>query len=117
MPNLTKRQDAVLSLIGEYPDGITSTQISTYLEMSISTTLLQLKGLVEAGKIFHSENDKSSNARRLYFSSPDLAANFAGKKAAMGKNIDVFESCRRNSKNYMITLLLRGVRQPPKEEA
>ncbi|STU67207.1 Uncharacterised protein [Klebsiella pneumoniae subsp. ozaenae] len=34
----------------------------------------------------------------------------------MSKRESFFDSCRRHSKNYMITLLLRSARQPPKEE-
>lgn len=102
-------------LIRQHPEGITSTQISSYLEISISTALFLLRGLTDEQAIFRTENGER-NTRRLYFSSAEQAAACAGKKATIGKKIDVFDSCRRNSKNYMLTLLLRSVRQPPTEE-
>lgn len=112
-----KKRDAVLMLIRQHPEGITSTQISSYLEISISTALFLLRGLTDEQAIFRTENgERKRNTRRLYFSSAEQATACAGKKATMGKKVDIFDSCRRNSKNYMITLLLRSVRQPPTEE-
>ncbi|KDE37433.1 enterotoxin [Kosakonia radicincitans UMEnt01/12] len=116
MPGLTRKQTAVMALILEYPGGITAAEVTYYLGLSRSTVFFILDGLLKEKLIFRAHNEKGNTSRRVYFSSPELAEQFGGKKAPMGKREDFFESCRRNSKNYMITQLLRGVRQPPKEE-
>ena len=116
MSNLTRKKSAVLELIRAYPEGVTSAEVMYSLGMPRSTVFYVLDSLLKEHLIFRAHNEIGRNSRRIYFSTSELAENFTGKKVVMSKTVDFFESCRRNSKNYMLTQLLRGVRQPPKEE-
>ncbi|ARD61573.1 enterotoxin [Kosakonia radicincitans DSM 16656] len=116
MPGLTRKKSAVLELIRTCSGGVTSAEVMYSLGMPRSTVFYVLDSLLKENLIFRAHNEIGRNSRRIYFSTPELAEQFGGKKAPMGKREDFFESCRRNSKNYMITQLLRGVRQPPTEE-
>lgn len=116
MSGLTRKKNSVLELIRSCPRGVTSAEVMYSLGLSRSTVFFILDSLLKENFIFRAHNETGRNSRRIYFSTAELAGQFAGKKVPMSKRECFFDSCRRNSKNYMITLLLRSVRQPPKEE-
>lgn len=116
MSGLTRKKNSVLELIRASNEGITSAEVMYSLGMSRSTAFFILDSLLKENLIFRAHNEKGKTSRRIYFATEEMACQHTGKKPAMSKGVDFFDSCRRNSKNYMITLLLRSVRQPPTEE-
>ncbi|EMX9856215.1 TPA: helix-turn-helix domain-containing protein [Klebsiella michiganensis] len=116
MSGLTRKKIAVLELIRTCSKGVTSAEVMYSLGMSRSTVFFILDSLLKDNLIFRAHNETGRNSRRIYFPTAELAEEFSGKKIPMSKRESFFDSCRRNSKNYMITLLLRSVRQPPTEE-
>lgn len=116
MAGLTRKKNAVLELIRASTEGITSAEVMYSLGMSRSTVFFILDTLLKDNLIFRAHNETGRNSRRIYFPTAELAEEFSGKKIPMSKRESFFDSCRRHSKNYMITLLLRSARQPPKEE-
>ncbi|ARX37166.1 helix-turn-helix domain-containing protein [Klebsiella pneumoniae] len=116
MSGLTRKKIAVLELIRTCSEGVTSAEVMYSLGMSRSTVFFILDSLLKDNLIFRAHNETGRNSRRIYFPTAELAEKFSGKKIPMSKRESFFDSCRRHSKNYMITLLLRSTRQPPKEE-
>lgn len=115
MSGLTRKKIAVLELIRNCSEGATSAEVMYSLGMSRSTVFFILDSLLKDNLIFRAHNETGRNSRRIYFPTAELAE-IDSKKIPMSKRESFFDSCRRHSKNYMITLLLRSVRQPPKEE-